>query len=76
MSLFFLNVLRLARYCALHSFCPQFTASSDHSWEQTVAVQAGVTEPAAKPDEPAGMSDEPAGKADRVRRSGKRSRWE
>ncbi|GBP16075.1 ATP-dependent RNA helicase DDX42 [Eumeta japonica] len=48
----------------------QFTASSDHSWEQTRPVfQPGVNAPA-NPDAAASSA------AERVRKSGKRSRWE
>lgn len=50
---------------AFRSQYNQFTASSDHSWEQT-RVQPGVNEPAPPPDD----------KPERVRKSGKKSRWE
>ncbi|XP_073956385.1 ATP-dependent RNA helicase DDX42 [Choristoneura fumiferana] len=52
---------------AFRSQYNQFTASSDHSWEQTLSsIQPGVNAPASQP--------QPS--ADRVRKSGKRSRWE
>ncbi|XP_028172660.1 ATP-dependent RNA helicase DDX42 [Ostrinia furnacalis] len=51
---------------AFRSQYNQFTASSDHSWEQTLqSIQPGVNAPAAPDD-----------RAERVRKSGKRSRWE
>lgn len=47
---------------------PQFTASTDHSWEQTrPVIQPGINAPATQTSEE---------KAERVRKSGKRSRWE
>ncbi|XP_041979000.1 ATP-dependent RNA helicase DDX42 [Aricia agestis] len=52
----------------------QFTASTDHSWEQTRPVlQPGVNAPAADPaPEHAPAADKP----ERTRKSGKKSRWE
>lgn len=53
---------------AFRSQYNQFTASTDHSWEQTrPVIQPGVNEPAAQSAEE---------KAERIRKSGKRSRWE
>ncbi|XP_059052282.1 ATP-dependent RNA helicase DDX42 [Achroia grisella] len=53
---------------AFRSQYSQFTASTDHSWEQTLStIQPGVNAPASQPQE---------NKADRVRKGGKRSRWE
>ncbi|XP_045536772.1 ATP-dependent RNA helicase DDX42 [Papilio machaon] len=57
---------------AFRSQYNQFTASTDHSWEQTLtSIQPGVNAPAAQ-TAPA----QPDTKAERVRKSGKRSRWE
>ncbi|KAM3957147.1 ATP-dependent RNA helicase DDX42 [Aphomia sociella] len=54
---------------AFRSQYSQFTASTDHSWEQTLSsIQPGVNAPASQPQD--------ADKADRVRKGGKRSRWE
>ncbi|CAK1580656.1 unnamed protein product [Parnassius mnemosyne] len=53
---------------AFRSQYNQFTASTDHSWEQTrPQIQPGVNAPAAQANEE---------KPERVRKSGKRSRWE
>ncbi|CAB3227329.1 unnamed protein product [Arctia plantaginis] len=53
---------------AFRSQYNQFTASSDHSWEQTrPVIQPGVNAPASQSSEE---------KAERIRKSGKRSRWE
>ncbi|KAL4702621.1 hypothetical protein ACJJTC_013042 [Scirpophaga incertulas] len=67
----------------------QFTASTDHSWEQTRAnIPPGVTPPLSQQDKPDGpdgpdgpdrpdRTDRPnTDRADRVRKSGKKSRWE
>ncbi|KAH9632877.1 hypothetical protein HF086_002699 [Spodoptera exigua] len=56
---------------AFRSQYNQFTASTDHSWEQTrPSIQPGVNAPAAQAEE---RSED---KAERMRKSGKRSRWE
>ncbi|XP_075978370.1 ATP-dependent RNA helicase DDX42 [Anticarsia gemmatalis] len=56
---------------AFRSQYNQFTASTDHSWEQTrPVIQPGVNAPASQPS-----ADDKAA-ADRIRKSGKRSRWE
>ncbi|XP_068633390.1 ATP-dependent RNA helicase DDX42 [Battus philenor] len=53
---------------AFRSQYNQFTASTDHSWEQTrPTFQPGVNAPASQASEE---------KPERVRRSGKKSRWE
>ncbi|XP_053609675.1 ATP-dependent RNA helicase DDX42 [Plodia interpunctella] len=53
---------------AFRSQYNQFTASSDHSWEQTLTtIQPGVNAPASQSQE---------SKAERIRKSGKKSRWE
>ncbi|KAG6454860.1 hypothetical protein O3G_MSEX008919 [Manduca sexta] len=56
----------------------QFTASTDHSWEQTLtSIQPGVNAPAAHAS-PTESNSNPSSeqKPERVRKSGKRSRWE
>ncbi|CAH0585445.1 unnamed protein product [Chrysodeixis includens] len=65
---------------AFRSQYNQFTASTDHSWEQTrPAIQPGVNAPAALADEDREerqAREDREERAERVRKSGKRSRWE
>ncbi|KAJ2937992.1 hypothetical protein O0L34_g14446 [Tuta absoluta] len=62
---------------AFRSQYNQFTASSDHSWEQTMtsSIQPGVNAPANAASEQHEQHEQHE-RSERVRKSGKRSRWE